>query len=94
MLDKNDLSRAQRYASSALLLLDHCFGAQRVNRVFGGRKRALQEQMARRLSATGEGKLIPVPRCRGLSPEVFRAKYLRPGLPVVLEGAARLGTNH
>lgn len=86
--ERAKMSVAHRYAANAIHLVEHFAGARVTSRLLGGTRRALQQRMASRLAAGGKGQLHTVPRRRGLSPGEFKAEYMQPGLPVVLEGFA------
>ena len=85
--------RAPRRVNTALWdglwILDHVAGRRRVERLMGSLRRSVSERIASDLKSSGDGALQEVPRREGLSPAAFWREYVRPGLPVVLVGAAR-----
>lgn len=51
------------------------------------RKEAIRARIVEHVQRRGKGSVIPVERRRDLSPQEFRTRYLRRGIPVILEGA-------
>lgn len=58
--------------------------AARLSRI----EKKLHDRLAARMARNEKGLVRPVDRVRDLSPQEFHARYFRPGVPVVLEGAA------
>jgi hypothetical protein len=48
----------------------------------------LRHRMLAKASRTGDGRVYPVERRGDLTPEEFHERYVVPGIPVVLDGAA------
>src|SRR5438309_11361590 len=81
-----DVPLRQRGVFSALFFLQHWFPrSKRVQR----RKGAVRPRIIEHVRTGGKGRLLNVERRKGLSALEFRAQYLRRGLPVILDGAAR-----
>jgi hypothetical protein len=55
----------------------------------GKRRRKFYKNLTETLKASGEGKIIPLERRKDLSLKEFREHYLRKGIPVILDGAAK-----
>lgn len=50
---------------------------------------AVGKRIVDHVRRAGKGRVLPVERRRDLSPKEFRERYLRRGIPVILEGAGR-----
>ncbi len=87
--ERAEIRVRHRYAANAIHLAEHFVGARATSRLLGGTRRALQQRIASELAPGGKGRIHPVPRRSGLSPEEFKAEYVRTGLPVILEGFAK-----
>jgi hypothetical protein len=79
-----DVPLPQRGAFNALFFLQHWFPKSQTLR---RRKERVREQIVALVRKNGRGRVLPIDRRKGLSPEEFRAQYLSRGLPVILEGA-------
>jgi hypothetical protein len=53
------------------------------------RKRAVRDRILQRLQQGGPRPRRSVDRVRNISPQEFKQRFLRPGIPVLIEGAAR-----
>jgi hypothetical protein len=82
------LSRAQRINYGVYQFLDHFFGRQNVFSFFHKQRSSLFKSIKKSLEQKGEGKLIPIERRKNISREELIKNYIKPGIPVVLEGAA------
>jgi hypothetical protein len=58
------------------------------NEAIREKKDAVRRRIVAELQKQGPGRTIPVKRIRNLSEEDFERDYLRPNIPVILEGAA------
>lgn len=81
-----EVSAADRAEYNLLFVLEHYAPASRYLRE---RKQRVRERVAESLRRQGPGRALAVERVASLSPEDFRRRYLAPGIPVVIEGAAR-----
>jgi hypothetical protein len=72
----------------ALFSADWLFGAENVAKLLPQRWETLHHRMLATASRNREGGVYPVDRRCELTPHEFREQYFRPGIPVVLEGAA------
>jgi len=78
-----------RIGFDLLLLAEYVLGARAFDALLGRAGDALQRGLAASLRRDGKAAFHDVDRRRDLDPEEFRARYLEPGIPVILEGAAR-----
>ena len=85
MLGKGAIATRHRAMYNAMWLLDHCIGRQRALEPIRAR---IDAGIRSDLQRKGAGRIRPVDRRRDLSAEDFVRDYLRPNIPVVLEGAA------
>jgi hypothetical protein len=69
--------------------MDHFLGRERVDRLFDGRRRSLQQRMLQSISRNGESRIVPLPRVRNLERATFMQEFVRKSHPVVFEGAAK-----
>ncbi len=79
----------ERVLFNGLLAAEHFLGARRVDRLTRGAPERLQQRLAARLARRGPAAFHDPDRHRNLDPQEFRERYLEPGVPVILEGAAR-----
>jgi len=81
-----DVSLRTRGMFNAYFVAQHYFPrSERLRR----HKEAVRRRIVAEVQRGGPGKLLTVERREDLSPEEFRARYLRRGLPVILAGAGR-----
>ena len=71
---------------SALFFLQHWFPT---STSLQRRKGAVRQRVIAHVRSGGKGRLLNVDRRKDLSASEFRARYLRRGLPVILDGAGR-----
>ena len=69
-------------------LADHFLGRKLAFKLSRGSRKRFYKKLLRKLKEQGEGKLIPIDRRKDLSVEDFHREYVKPAIPVVLEGAA------
>src|ERR1700722_10079760 len=86
---KRNIKTSQRFEYGIYQFLEHFFGRERVFKLLGKRRKKFYKRLADTLKAGGEGRIIPMERRKDLSLEEFRNHYMRKGIPVVLEGAAK-----
>ncbi|MGH7787551.1 MAG: cupin-like domain-containing protein [Candidatus Binatia bacterium] len=75
-----------RAAFNVLFVLQHWL---RNSQALRRRKAAARARIVAHVRRGGPGKIVPVERRTDLTPREFRARYLRRGIPVILEGGAR-----
>lgn len=85
---KNILHR-QRLEYGFYQFMDHFFGREKVFKIFGKRRRKFYKKLTETLKAGGEGKMRPIERRKDLTLKEFKNYYVKYGVPVVLEGAAK-----
>jgi lysine-specific demethylase 8 len=79
----------QRFHYGVYQVLDHFFGRRRVARRFQKQRQQLFRGIIETLSQHGEGRVLQVDRRKNLSQKEFWEEYVKKGLPVVFEGAAK-----
>lgn len=77
-----------KLAFAGMFSTDWLLGANKVEKLMPRRWEKLYDRMLQRVTDQEEGKVYAVERRRDLTPEEFRERYFRTGIPVVLEGAA------
>jgi hypothetical protein len=80
-----NLSFGQRFQYGVYQFCDHFFGRKTL---FKDRRKFYQ-RLLESMKAHGEGKIMPIERRKDLSLEEFRDHYVKKGIPVVMEGAAK-----
>ena len=86
---RRNIKPAQRFEDGIYQILDHFFGRARVFKIVGKRRRTFYKNVHATLKASGEGKIIPIERRTDLSLKEFKDHYVKKGIPVILEGAAK-----
>ena len=86
---KNPFTLFQRFGYNFFQFLDHFFSRRIVVKVFGKIRYKLFLSISKTLEKKGTGKIIDVERRTNLSIKDFKKEYLKKGIPVVLEGAAK-----
>lgn len=86
-----NLFRQRDHAAYTMFFVaEHFLGRHRMNGAIEKLRKGLQSRMVQSVERLGEGRVIPVPRVSGdLDPGEFYEKYVKPGVPVVFERAAR-----
>lgn len=69
--------------------LDHFFGRKNVFKILGHDRKRFFSNLRKNMEAGGEGTLRQIDRRKDLSLHEFREKYLKPGIPVIFDGAAK-----
>ena len=88
--NRQHLRRGERLRYGYYQILDHFFGRDRVFRWHNKSRRKLYQKAHERLKASGHvGKLIPIERRTDLTLKELKRDYIRKGIPVVWEGAAK-----
>ncbi|HVA99478.1 MAG TPA: cupin-like domain-containing protein [Bacteroidia bacterium] len=86
---RRNIKASQRIEYGFYQFIDHFFGRKRVFKILGKRRKVFYENLEKTLKKSGEGKIIPIERRVNLSLKDFKKQYLKTGIPVVLEGAAK-----
>jgi hypothetical protein len=79
------ISAGQRFKYGVYQAADHFFG----RKTFFKDRGKLYSDIRKRMLTRGEGRIMPVERRKDLSLEEFKDHYVKKGIPVVLEGAAK-----
>ena len=79
----------QRFGFGYFEFLDHFIGRKNVYRLFSDSREKLARNVLESLSKKEKGNIIPVDRHRDLSLKDLKKRYIEPGIPVVLTGAAK-----
>jgi hypothetical protein len=69
--------------------MDHFVGRERVFKMMGKGRKRFYRNLKKKLEQSGEGQIRPVERVKDLSPKEFYKGYVRTGVPVILDGAAK-----
>jgi hypothetical protein len=80
---------SQRIWHNTLMTMDHLLTRKLADKWIGPMRRKHLARVTAHLEKRGPGTLYPIDRRRDLTPEQFHREYLLPGIPVVLEGAAK-----
>ena len=79
------LTRGERFKYGMFQVMDHFFGRKTFFKDRAPYYRALNENMPKR----GEGRIMPIEYRKDLSLEEFKNHYVKKGIPVVMQGAAK-----
>lgn len=88
-LRSNHFRPNDRRSYSALFVMDHFFGRERVDRRFPTWRSGLKKRMLESIRQNGEGRCIPLPRINNLDRRTFLKEFVAKSHPVVFEGAAK-----
>lgn len=86
---RRNITVKQRIEYGFYHTIDHFFGRERMFKMFEKRRRKFYKKLHQTLKASGEGKITPIERRKDLSLKEFKSHYVKNGIPVVIEGAAR-----
>jgi hypothetical protein len=86
---KRNIKAGQRLEYGIYQFMDHFFGRERMFKLFGKRRRKFYKNLTETLKKGGEGKIYPIERRKDLSLKELKNHYMRKGIPVVMEGAAK-----
>ncbi len=86
---RRNIKTSQRIEYGFYQILDQFIGRKRVFKLLGKRRKKFYKNLTETLKKSGEGKIIPIQRRANLSKEEFINEYVKKGIPVVLEGAAK-----
>ena len=87
-LGRGQISLRNRALYNSLMALDHILPRKLAVRWIAGSRERVHVKIRNELEHRPKGTLVPVIRRRNLSPDEFFHEYLRPGIPVVMEGMA------
>lgn len=87
MSESLNKSQLRQYAYYALL--DHFIGRKKGKSLTIKSRKKFYDNLFNDLKRNGEQQLIPIDRRKDLSDAEFKEKYLKRGIPVVFEGAAK-----
>lgn len=82
---RRNLTAQQRFQYGMYQFADHFFGRKKL---FKDRKK-FYDNVYETMQKQGEGRLMPIERRKDLSIKEFKEHYVRKGIPVVMEGAAK-----
>lgn len=83
------ISLKQRYIYNFFQFLDHFLSRGITVKLFGKLRYKAFLSVKESLEKKGLGKLVPVERVKSITPEEFKNYYVKNGIPVVIEGAAK-----
>jgi hypothetical protein len=86
---RQNLTLAQRAQYGVYQALDHFLGRDKGKALTLSSRKKYYRKLHSHLEKKGEGKMIPIERRKDLSLKEFKSHYVRKGIPVVLEGAAK-----
>src|ERR1700722_5235482 len=86
---KRNITEGQRWEYGFYQFMDHFFGRPNVFKLFGKRRRKFYHNLLKSMKKSGEGKIYPIERRKDLSLKELKNHYMRLGIPVVMEGAAK-----
>ena len=86
---KRNITEGQRWEYGFYQFMDHFLGRANVFKVFGKRRRKFYHNLLESMKKSGEGKIYPIERRKDLSLKELKNHYMRYGIPVVMEGAAK-----
>ncbi|MCW3103902.1 MAG: hypothetical protein JWO09_2342 [Bacteroidetes bacterium] len=86
---RRNIKPGQRLQYGFYQWMDHFFGRQRVFRWMGKGRSKFYRRLLATLKESGEGSIKPIERRKDLSLKEFKNHYMKKGIPVVLEGAAK-----
>jgi hypothetical protein len=86
---RRNLKTSQRLQYGFYQFMDHFFGRTRVFKWMGKGRRKFYKNLYETLKASGKGSIKPIERRKDLSLKEFKNHYVKKGIPVVLEGAAK-----
>src|ERR1700722_20043916 len=81
---KRSFKTSQRLEYGIYQFLDHFFGRKRMFKLFESRRRKFYKKLQETLKQSGEGRMVPIERRKGLTMKEFKDYYMRKGIPVVI----------
>lgn len=88
MAYQNKISTSLSAKYRSFHLLDQLLGREKGKAFTKNSRRRFYNSLQSFLAEKGQGQVIPLERRKNLSDEEFKNKYVKHGIPVVLEGAA------
>lgn len=79
----------QRFEFGFYQFLDHFLSRRIAYTLTSSSRKNLYKRIAKRLKATGEGKVLDIERRTNLSMDELKNHYMKKGIPVVIEGGAK-----
>jgi hypothetical protein len=70
-------------------MLEHLFGKGQAGNKLESYKTKTRQHLLEKVAAQGNRREISIDRRKNLSPEEFKRQYLKPRIPVILEGGAK-----
>jgi hypothetical protein len=86
---ENRIPFSKRFQYGFYHTLDHFIGSKAGKALTINSRRRFYRNLHAYLKEKGKGQLLPLERRKDLSLKEFKDKYLRYGIPVILEGAAK-----
>jgi hypothetical protein len=86
---RRNIKGSQRFEYGIYQVLDHFLGRERTFKMLGKRRKKFYRNLLETLKKSGEGKIYPIERRKDITLKEFKNHYMRKGIPVVLEGAAK-----
>ncbi len=82
-------SFGQRLQYGYYQFMDHFLGRPRSFKMHEKSRRKFYQKIHHTLKAKGEGRIIDIDRVKDIDLKTFKRKYVRKGIPVILDGAAK-----
>ncbi len=86
---RKNIKFGQRFQYGYYQFMDHFLGRPRSFKMHEKGRRKFYKRLHKTLKDSGEGGIVPIERRKDLSLKEFKQTYMRYGVPVVLEGAAK-----
>jgi Cupin-like domain len=86
---RRNIKTSQRIEYGLIQIIEHFFDKNGTHKLLEKRRRKFYRRLHETLKKSGEGRIRPIERRKDLSLKEFKEHYLRKGIPVVLEGAAK-----
>ncbi len=86
---RRNIKGSQRLEYGMYQVLDHFLGRERTFKILGKRRKKFYRNLLETLKKSGEGKIYPIEKRKDITLKEFKNHYMRKGIPVVLEGAAK-----
>src|SRR5580704_3629007 len=86
---RRNIKGSQRFEYGVYQVLDHFLGRERTFKMLGKRRKKFYKNLLETLKKSGEGKIYPIERRKDITLKEFKNHYMRKGIPVVPEGAAK-----
>jgi hypothetical protein len=86
---RRNIKTSQRIEYGIIQMIEQFLGIEKASKLLEKRRQRFYKKLHATLKASGEGKITPIERRKDLSLKEFKEHYVRKGIPVVLEGAAK-----